>query len=109
MNLQLTEAMTFPAMMKALSEKFPAYKLELKKNPIARFEYIQVRKTGWVGLWIRVFPKKNRVMLIKAIPSTFNRAMLGGLIALLLLSGKQGRLQKEIAEALKSQFNTTQL
>ena len=32
-----------------LQEAFPAYKIEVKKNPILRFEYVQVAKTSFVG------------------------------------------------------------
>ena len=106
MNLQLNDSINFPEMMKVLTEKFPNYKFELKKNPIARFEYIQVRKSAYVGLWIRIFPDKNRVMLIKAIPSTLARALFGGLIVILIVSGAQGKLRDEIAEVLKKEFNT---
>ena len=107
MNLQLNDSMNFQAMLKVLTEKFPAYIIELKKNPIARFEYIQVRKSAYVGLWIRIFPDKKRVMLVKTIPSTMARALLGGLIAMLIASGAQAKLRDEVAEVLKKEFNTT--
>ncbi len=108
MNLQLNDAITFETMTRVLTEKFPAYKIELKKNPIARFEYVQVRKSAYVGVWIRTFPKKNRVMLIKTIPSIWARALFGGLIAILLASSAQGKLRKEVAEVLKKEFSTTE-
>jgi hypothetical protein len=79
----------------------------LKKNPIARFEYIQVRRSAYVGLWIRIFPAKKRVMLIKTIPSTMARAFLGGLIAMLIASGAQRKLSNEVADVLKKEFKTT--
>lgn len=106
MNLELTPTMDFPAMLDTLQANFPLYKIELKKNPIAKFEYIQVYKSAYVGVWIRIFPKKNRVMLIKTIPSTMARALFGGLIAFLLASSAQSKLRKEIAEVLKDKFNT---
>ena len=106
MNLQLNDSISFPAMMKVLTEKFPNYKIILKKNPVAGFEYIQVRKSTYVGLWIRIFPKKNRVMVIKTIPSTMARALLGVLIAMLIASGAQGKLRDEVADVLKKEFNT---
>jgi hypothetical protein len=106
MNLALNDSITFESMMKVLTEKFPNYKIELKKNPIARFQYIQVYKSAYVGLWIRIFPDKNKVMLIKTIPSTMARALFGGLIAILIASGPQGRLRAEVADALKTAFNT---
>ena len=109
MNLALNDSMTFSAMQKVLSEKLPAYKIELKKNPIARFEYIQVYKSAYVGTWIRVFEKKNKLMLIKTIPSTMARALLGGLIAFLIASGAQNKLRKEVAHVLKDAFGTTEV
>ncbi|MEO6613645.1 MAG: hypothetical protein ABIT05_12720 [Chitinophagaceae bacterium] len=106
MNLELNDSMSFPAMLKVLKEKLPQYAIELKKNPIAGFEYIQVRKTAYVGVWIRIFPKKNRVMLIKTIPSTMARALLGGLVAMLIASAAQKKLVDEVAEVLKAEFRT---
>ena len=106
MNLQLNDSISFPAMMTVLTEKFPKYKIVLKKNPVARFEYIQVYKSAYVGLWIRIFPDKKRVTLIKTIPSTMARALLGGLIFWMFADGAQGRLRNEVAEVLKKEFNT---
>jgi hypothetical protein len=106
MNLELNDSMTFAAMLKTLQEKLPNYKIELKKNPVAKFEYIQVYKSAYVGTWIRVFPKKNRVMLIKTIPSTLARAFFGGLIAIIVASSAQDNLRKEVGEVLKSAFGT---
>ena len=106
MNLQLNDAINFQSMLKVLKEKLPNYKVELKKNAVLRFEYIQVGKSNYVGVWIRIFPKKNRVMLIKTIPSTMHRALFGGLIAILIASGAQGKLRDEVAEVLKKEFKT---
>lgn len=108
MNIALNDSITFPAMVKVLTEKLPNYKIELKKNPLLKFEYIQVYKSAYVGTWIRTFPNKNRVQLIKTIPNTWARALLGGLIAMLIASGAQNRLRKEVAEVLKKEFNTTE-
>src|SRR5689334_14507361 len=108
MNLQLNDSISFSAMMKVLTEKFPNYKIILKKNPVAGFEYIQVGKSIYVGLWIRIIPKKNRIMLIKAIPSTIARAFFGGLIVILIANAAQNRLRNEVAGVLKKEFNTTE-
>ncbi len=108
MNLELNDTLTFPAMMDALKAKLPLYKIELKKNPIAKFEFIQVYKSAYVGTWIRIFPKKNRVMLIKTIPSTMARALFGGLIAILIASSAQNKLRKEVAEVLMNDFKTSE-
>jgi len=106
MNLELNPSIDFPGMLQVLQENLPQYKIELKKNPIARFEYIQVYKSAYVGTWIRIFPSKNRVMLIKTIPSTMARALFGGLIAILIASSAQSKLRKEVAEVLMDKFKT---
>ena len=108
MNLQLNDSITFPAMVDALKQNLPNYTIELKKNPVLKFEYIQVRKSAYVGIWIRIFPKKNRLMLIKIIPSTIHRALFGGLIAMLITSGAQNKLRNEVADVLKKEFHTTE-
>lgn len=108
MNLELKESMNFQSMLAVLKEKFPQYPIELKKNPVARFEYIQVYKSAYVGVWIRIFPSKNRVMLIKTIPSTMARALFGGLIAFLIAAPAQKKLRDEVAAVLKAAFNTAE-
>jgi hypothetical protein len=108
MNLVLNDSMNFQSMLTVLKEKLPQYTIELKKNPIARFEYIQVRKSTYVGVWIRTFPSKNRLMLIKTIPSTMARALFGGLIAALLASSSQKALMDEVAAVLKTEFKTSE-
>lgn len=109
MNLVLNDAMNFSAMQKVLAEKLPAYKIELKKNPIARFEYIQVYKSAYVGTWIRVYEKKKQIALIKTIPSTMARALFGGLIAFLIASSAQNKLRNEVAQVLKDAFATSEV
>ena len=108
MNLALNDTISFAAMQKVLTEKLPNYKIELKKNPLLKFEYLQVSKSAYVGTWIRVFPDKKRVTLIKTIPSTLARALLGGLIAMLIASSAQNKLRAEVADVLKKEFNTTE-
>ncbi len=104
MKLQLTDKMTFAGMTELLGSKLP-YETTLKKNPLLRFEYIQVRKAPFVGVWIRVFPKKNNIQLIKAIPDTWARALFGGLLVLLFFNGAQNKVRDEIAEILKGEYD----
>ncbi len=107
MNLVFNDSISFESMMDVLTTNFPGCKVVLKKNPVARFQYIQVAKSTYVGLWIRIFPDKTRVMLIKTIPSTLARAFVGGLIAAIIASSAQEKLQNEVAEVLKKEFKTT--
>jgi hypothetical protein len=109
MNLELNDSMNFQSILNALKNKLPNYSIELKKNPVARFEYLQVYKSAYVGVWIRIYPDKKKVMLIKTIPSTMARALLGGLIAMLIASGAQRKLVEEVAAALIAEFKTKKI
>ena len=64
MNLELKPEMTFEAMRDAIQAELPQFKTSIKKNPLMKFEYIEVKKSGTVGVWIRVFDKKGKVQLI---------------------------------------------
>jgi hypothetical protein len=108
MKLQLTEAMTFEAMAEALkaSPELP-YEITIKKNPLMRWQYIQVRKSGAVGAWIRVFPKRNRVLLLNAMPSALIRGLFGGLLLFIFTYSAQSKVRKKSGEILMEAFNTT--
>ena len=81
MKLEYTTDMTFEAMKDALTTALPQYEVKILKNPLAKFEYIEVKKSGTVGVWIRGFDKKGRVQLTNAIPSTMARAFFRWVIA----------------------------
>ena len=104
MKFQLTPEMTFPKLTEELKRALPQYEIKLLKNPIARFEFIQVKKSAWVGTWVRIFEKKNELNLVGCIPSTIARALFGGLIVLLFLRKAHKRLQAEIQAVLASKF-----
>ncbi len=108
MKLQLTDAMTFEAMAEALkaSSELP-YEITIKKNPLLRFEYIQVRKSGAVGAWVRVFPKKNRVLLLNAMPSALIRGLFGGLLLFVFTYSAQSKVRKKTGQILMDAFDTT--
>ena len=100
--------MSFEKMTKVLKEAFPQYKVTLEKNPLAKWQYVQVKKSGTVGVWIRTYPKKKTALLIKAIPSSLVRALYGGLILILFVMKAQGKVQKEVNDVLIKSFNTTE-
>ena len=109
MKLKHNPQMTFDRMVEALKRALPHYKIELKKNPVMRFEYIVVRKSAFVGVWVRVFEEKGFVQLIKAIPSTLARAFFGGLIVILLMRKSQGKVAEEVAQVLEREFATARM
>lgn len=106
MKLQLTDQMTMEAIHEALTKAGMPYQVEMKANPAFKWQYIQVRKSGLVGVWIRRFDKKKQVALISCIPSVWARMLLGGLVLMAFVSGKQRRMRGEIAEVLKARFET---
>lgn len=108
MKLVLKPEINFDSLQATLKEKFPQYQVTKKKNPITKWEYVEVRKSAGVGVWVRIFPNKNEFWLIKCIPSTAMRALFGGLLFLAFVVGAQGKLQKEVADVLKAKFNTTE-
>ncbi|MEO7312363.1 MAG: hypothetical protein ABIX01_18315 [Chitinophagaceae bacterium] len=102
MNIIATKPITMEEMFEKVKLQFPQYKVELKKNPLMRFQYIQVSKSSTVGCWIRL--KESKITLVGAIPSTFIRAMFGGLILIAFISGKLKRLTAELGGYLKTQY-----
>jgi hypothetical protein len=67
---------------------------------------VGVKKSGTVGVWIRVMEKKDQVWLIKCMPSAVARAMLG-LLFIVFFVGAQKRLEEEVGSVIKQTFNTT--
>ena len=109
MDLKLVEGMSFDAMAEALTRGMPGREVKLLKNPLLKFQYVQVRKSAFIGAWVRVDEKKGAVRLIGCIPSAFARAMFGGLIVLLALRSSQKEFVAEVGRALKAAFNTTEM
>jgi hypothetical protein len=110
MKLKLTSEMTIESMAQVLqdAEDFP-YKVRTKKNPLMGFQYVEVEKSGAVGVWIRVFEKKGRVQLMNAMPSTLVRVLFGGLLLIAFTYGAQSKIRKQAGAILMEAFGTSQL
>jgi hypothetical protein len=106
MKLNHNPQMTFEAMTQALQEELPQYQVELLKNPLMGFQYVQVRKSGAVGTWVRIFDKKDEVRLINGMPAWWARALFGGVLLLLFVWGSMNRVRKETADVLMRRFGT---
>jgi hypothetical protein len=104
MKLRLTKGMTFESVTKVLQEELPAYKTRLRKNPILRFSYIEVKKNGFVGVWVRLFDSEKEAWLIKAIPSAIVRGLFGGLLLFIFINGSQKKVRYQVAEVIKMRF-----
>ena len=108
MKLNHTPDMTFDSMAAALAEELPQYEVELKKNPLLGFRYVEVRKSGFVGVQVRVFEKKNEVRLINGIPAWWARAFFGGLLFIAFVWGSMQRVNREVGAALTKRFGATE-
>ena len=109
MKLELTPEITIEAMYETLKAEFPQYVVSSKKNPIAKFEYVEVRKSGTVGVWVRILDKKNEVHVVNCIPSAGARALFGGLLVLAFVWGAQSKVRKEVGPVLINKFNTKEV
>jgi len=109
MKLTFSPDCTFPAMTDALTKALPQYTVRLMKNPVFKWDYIEVKKNGWIGVWVRVFEDKGKIELYKCIPSAFARAMFGGLIVLLFLASAQKKVQIDIRDVLGAAFKVTEI
>jgi len=113
MDLELKPGITFDGMNELLSRECADYKIKLLKNPIAKFQYIQVEKSALVGIWIRIMEKKNIVKLINTMPSTLARVPLFGLVFTLILQGfmnsSQSKVRDEVAAILKNEYGTNKI
>lgn len=96
------------ALEKSLMEKFPQYKVRLLKNPLMSFQYVEVKKSGTVGVWVRIMDKKDQVWLISCMPSPIARALLG-LIFVFFFIGAQKKLNVEVGTVIKETFNTSEV
>ena len=81
------------AIADAMQKELPQYQVEIKKNPLLGFEYVEVRKSAYAGAWIRI--KNEKVLVNSCIPSAAARAFLGGLLLLLITYSSR----KEVATA----------
>jgi len=113
MKLELKPEMSFDGMTDLLKRECTDYKIKLLKNPVARFQYIQVEKSAFVGIWIRVFESKGTVQLINTMPSTIARIPLLGLIVTLFLfaftNPAQTKVRNEVGEIFIKEYGTKEI
>ena len=100
MKIPFYRETTIPEIADYLTKELPQYMIEVKKNPLFRFEFVEVRKSGFVGAWISI--KKDGIRVDGCIPSTMARAFLGGLLVLLITMSGRRKVVKAVAEALEN-------
>jgi hypothetical protein len=81
------------AIADAMRRELPQYEVEIKQNPLLGFDYVEVRKSGYAGAWVRL--KNDKITVNGVVPSTAARVFLGGLLLLLITYSSR----KEVATA----------
>ncbi len=109
MNFKLNSGMNLAIISAELKITLPNYKIELLKNPITRFEYIQVRKSALIGVWIRIFEKKEIIKLMGCVPSPMARIIFSGLLPLLFLFPSQKKVKLDIKNVLVNKFKINEI
>ena len=109
MKIKYSSDMTFSALEELITTRHPEYETVIKKNPLARFKYIQVKKSGTVGIWIRIFENKGHIQLINTMPSSLVRAFLGGLLLVAFTHKAQTKVRNEIGNTIITHYNTASL
>ena len=90
MNMVASKPITIKEIFEAVKSKFAQYTVTLKRNKFLKFNYAEVKKNSTIGNRIRV--EDNNITVVGAIPSTFIRAMFGGLIFIAFIPGKLKKL-----------------
>lgn len=98
MKIPLYRETTIQELATYLTKELPQYVVEVKKNPLFRFEFVEVRKSGFVGAWITI--KKDGIRVDGCIPSTMARAFLGGLLVLLITMSGRRQVVKAVGDSL---------
>ncbi len=87
-----------------LQAQFPQYQIEVLKNPLFRFEYIQVRKSAMHGAWVRI-KDGTQITVDGAIPSTLLRGLAGGLLLYAIAWSGMKKVEKEIGGFLAEKLS----
>ena len=104
LNLTRVDDMNLDSIQAALAEASLPYEVSRKKNPLFKWEYLEVKKSAVVGIWIREMDKKGEVALIPCIPSALARAFFGGLIFMILFKSARGEVAEKLAGVLRERF-----
>ncbi|MFN8285571.1 MAG: hypothetical protein U0V74_02405 [Chitinophagales bacterium] len=103
MKVQSKLNVSYTDILALLQAQFPQYQIELLKNPLFRFEYIQVRKSAMHGAWIRVKDGTN-ITVDGAIPSTLLRGLAGGLLLYAIAWSGMKKMEKEMGNFLQEKL-----
>ena len=103
MRFQIISNVSIEQLFEDIKSQFPEYKATLKKNPLLRFQYIELRKSATVGVWIRI-RNNNNFWIAGAIPSPVIRALFGGLILYVFIVGKMKKIEKQIGGYVREKY-----
>ena len=104
-KIDMIAGMDIPTIEKALTAAMPELQIEIKKNPLLKFEYVQVQQSAFIGTWVRIMEKKNQITFMGCIPATWARALFNGLLAILIGAGKRNKLSQRCMEVVQQAAN----
>ena len=88
-----------------LKDEFPEYDVK-SRNSLAAGEYVQVRKSAFIGVWVRIKKKSNTLVVVSCVPSDWARALFFGLILYLFISSSLNQMQQEVYSFLQEKFES---
>lgn len=103
MKIQLKRQVSEGVLNALLSKKFTDYNVKIRSNPVVGFKYIQVKKSAFVGVWIRI--QNDHISVNGAVPSDLARGLLGALFLIIFISVTK-RIEKEVGTYLEEYQNT---
>lgn len=90
------------AIADAMRRELPHYQVEIKQNPLLGFDYVEVRKSAYAGVWIRL--KNDKITWNGVVPSAAARVFLGGLILLLATYKSRKEVSTATGEVVMRNF-----
>ncbi|CAN5908078.1 hypothetical protein BH11BAC7_BH11BAC7_19240 [soil metagenome] len=90
------------AIADALRRELPQYEVEIKQNSLLGFEYVEVRKSSYSGVWVRL--KNDKITWNGVVPSAAARVFLGGLILLIATYKSRKQVSTATGEVLMRNF-----
>jgi hypothetical protein len=93
---------TIHAVADALRRELPQYQVEMKRNPLMGFDYVEVRKSAYAGAWVRL--KNDKLTAQGVVPSTAARVFLGGLLLLLITYSSRKEVEKACGDVMMRNF-----
>ena len=85
-----------------LKEEFPEYEVKIRTSLVGK--YVQVRKSAFIGVWVRIKKSKNAIRIEGCVPSDIARGLFFGLIVYAFIASSLSRIENEIFSFLQEKY-----